>query len=132
MADPSTGETRPTAAVYHPDSLLEVTQVILTVATLEDTSDSLTAKKLPCCSLCYWKHYKAKLPKMCKRKLVDTVILYNCPCSHRRTYRVPDLNSSSFCLCYVLQSEAASSEVQMKAQILILEEQREEVSTFQK
>lgn len=45
VADPATGEEPHTDAVNHPDSLLEDTQVILTVATLEDPSDSLTTEE---------------------------------------------------------------------------------------
>lgn len=97
-------------------------------------SDSLTTKKRPC-SLCYWKQPKSKLPKMCKRKLVDTVIFHN---SHRHlaadgyaTCRIWIV--SPFFLFYVLQSEvmAANTDIKMKAQMHILEEQRQEVSTFQ-
>lgn len=42
--------------------------------------------------------------------------------------------SSSFCLSYLLQGEASagSADVRMKDQILILEGQRQEVSTSQK
>lgn len=74
---------------------------------------------------------------MCKRKLVEGVVLHNFPESQAFgcwwIYCVPHLSSSCFSLFYVpqLQGSSHKSDVNMKTQILILEEQKNEVSTSQ-
>lgn len=71
----------------------------------------------------------AKLPEMCKRKSAEAAVLHNFPQKNRSNLQDEGASGLTFLFVFVHQCEEPL--ISMKAQILLLEEQRKEVSSFQ-